>query len=58
VVGPVIAFLLGMAAGAFLVLAAILTQGLLLDMYKGDDYEKVARRTKTHVRRKQPSRRR
>jgi hypothetical protein len=48
----VIAFLLGMAAGAFLVLAAILTQGLLLDMYKGDDYEKVARRTKTSMRRK------
>jgi hypothetical protein len=48
----VITFLLGMLAGSGLVLAAIVLQGLLLDQYKGDDYEKVARRTKTSMRRK------
>jgi hypothetical protein len=54
----VITFLLGMLAGSGLVLAAIILQGLLLDQYKGDDYEKMARRTKTSMRRKQPSQRR
>jgi hypothetical protein len=53
-----ITFLLGVASGAFLILAAIVLQGYLLDQYKGDDYEKVARRTKTAMRRKQPARRR